>query len=627
MAGFEHNGACIAAYLELFQSLSAPERGADACAERWRALLAEEAGTPEDVPLSPRLLKERFALSLREFLLVMAALALEMDGAMRGAFRTRFGLRLPTLEYGLALIEPICPSGVEALAELAGPNVLTGLLTAPAEPAAYSMERPLILCRSALAFLTGLSFAEIPGVAPAVGEEPEWLPLHQAALSRVREWYAAGTAPLFLLGPEGSGRRTLLRRACGGAVCVDLEEIGSSSPLDRGHIFREAAVTAILASAPICATGAGGCPEALRELERLCRRWHVPLAVLIQSGKELSGPREVVRLPRELAPPEREAVWRALLPRAEPDSCPTGSMTAGAAAETARLALRYARAAGRETVAPEDARRALRSRSGALEFAVYYDVSLSLEEMVLPENVLDQLRSICSAAQYGGRLTSWGLPQRREGVTAVFHGPSGTGKTMAASAIAGTLGLPLLRADLSQLMDKYVGETEKHLARLLQTARENRCVLFFDEADALFGRRAEVSSGHDRYANLSTSFLLQEIEQYDGVALLSTNLLSHFDEAFLRRLHYIVRFALPDAALREALWRRALPPERLEGDIPYAALARAELSPARINAAARSAAVEAAAAGRERVDAAGLVRALHLELDKNGKPLPSGLKS
>ncbi len=128
-------------------------------------------------------------------------------------------------------------------------------------------------------------------------------------------------------------------------------------------------------------------------------------------------------------------------------------------------------------------------------------------------------------------------------------------------------------------MDQYVGETEKHLAQLLAGARENRCVLLFDEADALFSRRAQVSGGHDKYANLSTAYLLQEIEQYEGVALLSTNLLGSFDDAFLRRLQYIIRFPQPDAALREQLWQRSLPAVRLCGDIPYAALAQAEPGP------------------------------------------------
>ena len=204
----------------------------------------------------------------------------------------------------------------------------------------------------------------------------------------------------------------------------------------------------------------------------------------------------------------------------------------------------------------------------------------------------------------------------------VFYGPSGTGKTMAACAIANRLGMPLLRADLSAVMDKYVGETEKHLGRLLRCARENHCVLLFDEADVLFGKRSAPEDSHSKYANLSTAYLLQELEQYDGVALLSTNLLGSFDDAFLRRLQYVVRFPLPDAALREELWRRAVPEGRRGGELPFATLAQVELSPARIFAAARGAAVAALAAGQERIDAPGAAKALRLELEKGGKAPP-----
>ena len=134
-----------------------------------------------------------------------------------------------------------------------------------------------------------------------------------------------------------------------------------------------------------------------------------------------------------------------------------------------------------------------------------------------------------------------------------------------------------------------------------------------------------MSSGHDKYANLSTSYLLQEIEQYDGIAVLSTNLLSNFDEAFLRRLQYIVRFSLPDAALRETLWRQVLLPERCAEELPYTQLAQAELSPARILAAVRGAVVETLGNGQGKVDLSGIITAVRLELEKGNKSLPKSL--
>lgn len=624
MTGYQNNAQCILDYLALFQALSAGEADAGPCQRQWEAILDREQSSP-GVQLAPPLLRQRFRLNERDFLLVMAALALEMDGGLRNSFRRSYGLSLPTIEYGLHLIAPVCPSGCETLAELAAKNTLCGLMLTTAEPTAYPLEMPLILCRTALAFLTGLSVSDIPACTPRMEDGTQWLPLHEEALEQVRVWYDQGAEnTLYLCAPAGSGRRTLLRRVCGNMVEISLNELAEFSLSDRDHALREAAALAVLLDAPICALPDSE-RKAFRALERLCRQHAVPLAALVEEDGALEGAKEVLRLPPALPAGRRREVWARLVPQAEFDAVPQGSMTIGAVRETARLALRSASSAGRETVTAEDTRRAMLQRGGALEFGIRYQTNVTLSDMILPDGLREQLELICQAALCGDRLAAWGLPRQREGVTAVFHGPSGTGKTMAASAIAHRLGMPLLRADLSRLVDKYVGETEKHLGRLLRSASENRCVLLFDEADALFGKRAAVSTGQDKYANLSTAYLLQEIEQYDGVAILSTNLLGNFDDAFLRRLQYIVRFGLPDTALRETLWRQALPAERCGEELPYGILAQAELSPARILAAARGTAVAAMAAGRETADLADVVKALRMEMEKDNKALPREL--
>ncbi len=627
MPGWEHNSACILDYLELFQVL-ASEGGEAAAPGLYRELSARERETPESVPLAPRLLRDRLRLGRRDFLLLMAALAFELDGGLRRAFRTRYGLALPTVEYGLQLIEPLCPAGIETLAELSGPSPLCALLLTAAESTAYAMERPLVLCRGAAAFLTGLSLPELRGVSPRFPRREDLLlPVHEGARMQVRSWFRSGASGvLSIRGPAGSGRRTLVCRACGGAVCADMEVLDALSPLDRSHLCREAALLSRIFAVPLCAVSPSG-REALGELEWLHRRFSVPLVVLPGDGHGPDRAEEVLRLPGRLTAREQEEAWRAFVPRAEPFSAPEGSMTIGALRAAAETALRIAGEAGRAAVGREDARRALRLRGGALSFGALEDPEVAFDDMVLPEDVLAQLRQICMAARFRARLPAWGIPSRREGVTAVFHGPSGTGKTMAAAAIARELGMPLLRADLSQIMDKYVGETEKHLAGLMGCARENRCVLLFDEADSLFGKRASLSGEHSKFANLSTSFLLQEIERYEGVALLSTNLLGSFDDAFLRRLHYIVRFTPPGPSLRERLWQRALPEERLEDGPPFPVLAQAELSPARIHRAVRAAAIAEMAAGKETISAAAILRALRLELEKSGKPLPGSLSA
>jgi ATP-dependent 26S proteasome regulatory subunit len=157
----------------------------------------------------------------------------------------------------------------------------------------------------------------------------------------------------------------------------------------------------------------------------------------------------------------------------------------------------------------------------------------------------------------------------------LFAGPPGTGKTMAAEVLARRLDMPMARIDLSQVVDKYVGVTEKNLRRLFDAADATDVVLLFDEADALFGKRTEVRDAHDRYANLEVSYLLERMERFKGLAILATNRRKDLDEAFLRRLRYIVEFPLPGVAEREAIWRRVIPagvdPSPL--DIPYLAKA------------------------------------------------------
>src|SRR5687768_13465079 len=145
------------------------------------------------------------------------------------------------------------------------------------------------------------------------------------------------------------------------------------------------------------------------------------------------------------------------------------------------------------------------------------------------------------------------------GITALFAGESGTGKTMAAEVLANALELNLYRVDLSAVVSKYIGETEKNLRQVFDAAENGGAILFFDEADALFGKRSEVKDSHDRYANIEINYLLQRMEAYRGLAILATNMKSALDAAFMRRLRFLVDFPFPDARLRASIWARAFP--------------------------------------------------------------------
>ncbi len=216
---------------------------------------------------------------------------------------------------------------------------------------------------------------------------------------------------------------------------------------------------------------------------------------------------------------------------------------------------------------------------------------------------------------------TWGFsPSPSRGVVALFAGPSGTGKTLAAEVIAGDLGVDLYAIDLANMVSKYIGETEKNLSRVFDAAEASNVALFFDEADALLGKRSAVSDAHDRYANIEVAYLLQRLERYDGLAIMATNLVNNLDSAFVRRLHVVVEFAMPGPVERGRIWQRCLPPQAPIGaDLDLEALAQHfELSGGTIRNAVLGAAFLAAEAGSP-ITMAVALRSLQMELRKIGR--------
>lgn len=185
------------------------------------------------------------------------------------------------------------------------------------------------------------------------------------------------------------------------------------------------------------------------------------------------------------------------------------------------------------------------------------------EDLIADENLTDQLKNLCNQVLYRNVVGErWGFYEKRpygNGICALFHGPPGTGKTMAAQVVASELGLELYRVDLSQMSSKYIGETQKNISTLFEHAREKNVILFFDEADALFSRRTQVKDANDRHANGEIAHLLQQLEEYEGITILATNLRTQIDDAFKRRIKMMVSFRLPDADTRKKLWRKAVP--------------------------------------------------------------------
>ena len=241
------------------------------------------------------------------------------------------------------------------------------------------------------------------------------------------------------------------------------------------------------------------------------------------------------------------------------------------------------------------------------------------DDIVLPADTTAQLREVAARVRHGDRVyDEWGFEGKHSlgnGLVALFSGPSGTGKTMAAEVVAGDAGLALYRIDLSRVVSKYVGETEANLREVFERAEEADAVLLFDEADALFGKRSEVRDARDRYANVEVDYLLQRIEEYDGTAVLTTNLKQNVDDAFRRRIHAIVEFPFPDREARRELWQKIFPPETPVAEVDFKFLSTLELSGGDIKNVALTASFLAAAEG-DVVEMRHVVRAARREFQK-----------
>ncbi len=248
-------------------------------------------------------------------------------------------------------------------------------------------------------------------------------------------------------------------------------------------------------------------------------------------------------------------------------------LTPGQICDAAEFAQNYrASKKGQDEITLSDLYTACRNQSNQKlsELAVKIEPRYSWEDIILPEDKVAQLKEICSQVKHRYRVFGeWGFDQKLshgKGLSVLFSGPPGTGKTMAAEVIAHELQLDLYKIDLSGVVSKYIGETEKNLSKIFQEAETSNAILFFDEADALFGKRTEVSDAHDRYANIETSYLLQKMEEYEGMVILATNIRENMDEAFTRRIRFIIEFPFPDEPSRSKIWQSHFPKEAPLGD-------------------------------------------------------------
>jgi hypothetical protein len=362
-------------------------------------------------------------------------------------------------------------------------------------------------------------------------------------------------------------------------------------------------------------------PSGATALRRFLARLRTPVLVAAREVRPGLGPTVALEVAKP-TPPEQQEAWQAALKRRRG----AGARDAGRLAGQFDLNLvTIGEIAGQEDGPSQVWESCLRRTRPRLDtLAQRIDARAAWEEIVLPEREIALLREIAGqVAQRSQVYDGWGFRQKMNrgfGISVLFAGESGTGKTMAAEVLANELQLNLYRIDLSAVVSKYIGETEKNLRRLFDAAEDGGAILFFDEADALFGKRSEVKDSHDRYANIEINYLLQRMEGYRGLAVLATNLKSALDRAFLRRLRFVVNFPFPGHAERLAIWEKVFPPQTPSEGLNYGYLARLNLTGGSIHNVAINAAFRAAGAA-EPVTMAHVLEAARTEFYKLEQPV------
>jgi hypothetical protein len=470
-----------------------------------------------------------------------------------------------------------------------------------------------------------------PNIAPLLARPGQWPGEADPVIER-----SLGGGVSLLYAQERPGSAALSYLAAGLAeagrdvLVIDLALLSGGEDLDRlaAVAAREACLhSAVLVVIHVESVSERGPAEV--------RRWAEPAGPVALIGSQPWDPRWSRRPPLLLEIPnlvdaERVSTWKTALGEAEPVSPLSRDIAAyRLTPEQVHLAAAGAiqRATARGTpLDGEDLQAGARAQNsaGLQKLARRISPRASWTNLVLPRNIEGQLRSIAGRVSQRSQVyDEWRLgsiASRSSGVTALFAGDSGTGKTMSAEVVARSLGLDLYVIDLSTVVDKYIGETEKNLDRIFIEAERVNGVLLFDEADAIFGKRSEVKDARDRYANVEVAYLLQRMEQFEGLAILTTNLRANVDEAFLRRIDVLVEFPLPDAESRRRLWAHQLTPQLPVGDdLDLEFLASSfELSGGNIRNVVLAAAFEAAE-DRLPVSMAHIIRATSGEYRKLGR--------
>jgi len=634
----------LATWLVAGEDVELRSPGPDAGIVRLGAALAEQEKRVRETGRRPSLssLAEIAGLSALESDLLLFAAAPALDGAFGRAYAelqgdTRrdhatlhLGLSLLVADASERLLAADCLAGVRPLRSLRLLDVTGG----DDEPL---LTRRLSVDERVTDYMRGVNRIDAR-IAPLLALAPEALPSKSAIdagaesaklIAEAEHWVTVN-----LIGVAEGGARDAAWHACDTLGLrphvLDLAGFAARPAEDRSKLTALLGREALLAGLAVVVDGThasrGG--EAARAIDELIGSLAATLFVI--SAERWPNGRGVAAVhATRPSRAEQRTLWRAALdPHANSVNGEVDAIVqqfdmgpGGIADVVARVARRAP-----DGITGRELWRACREQTGAAldELARRVTPCYGWDDIVVSDDVRAQLRELAAQVQQRGRVyETWGLGRqlgRGRGITALFAGPSGTGKTMAAEILAAHLELDLYRIDLAGVVSKYIGETEKNLRRVFEAAERSGAILFFDEADALFGSRTEVRDSHDRYANLEINYLLQRMEDYSGLAILATNRRAALDAAFLRRLRFAIDFSFPGADDRQRIWERVFPAEAATRGLEYAFLSRLDLSGGNIRSVAVNAAFLAAAEespiGMEQV-----VRAAAREYVKLSKPI------
>ena len=597
-------------------------------AEAERALLGGDHAPTVELPPFPAAgaplaeVAERLGLSPEERLVIAAALAGELGagyGKVYGFLHDDLTRTRPSLQVCLRLAR-LAPDmdGERVLLDPRAALFRWGLvrLDHQGEP---RTAQPVALDPELLALLAG-----VPGDPPASAPHPA---PDRELTARLAALIAAGEPAVAHFHGSGAadGRRIALAACAACGVPLAEGDLAALAGGDFAGGLRALYRRVLLRGGALHLTGFDALERPrVCELAAIAAEAGCLTAIEARRGWAPAGA-AFVAIPLEVPGyHERRAAWRAAVPSL--GDGPAGELaarfrlTAGAIAEAAA-------AAGGDTFG--DLVRACEADGvdGAGGLVRLVRPRARWEDLVLPDAVTEQLHDLCDQIRHRATvLHEWGFDRgasRGTGLVALFLGASGTGKTLAAEVVAHELRTDLVHVDLAAVVSKYIGETEKNLERVLAAGDRAGALLLFDEADALFGKRSEVHDAHDRYANLELSFLLQRLEQYEGVAILASNFAQNIDAAFMRRIQLTIELPFPDEEARRRLWQVHLPDAApIAADVDPAELARAlKLAGGGIRKIAVNAAFLAAAGGGE-IETAHLVRAARREYERAGRPFP-----